>query len=218
LQFSPDRLIQLSREALPLGVSASLATINGYLSRLFAVGYLPLNQVGIFSTINYIMNLGIQVSISISAVIMPKLTRHWDESLHKDFNRILLKSLISNLVLGLVGIFFAVFFGQRFLMVVFGPEFARYSDVLIITMIAGTLMYISQPITNAVTAMREFKIQIWASVSVVAASILCGFYLLPRYGIHGAAYMGLITMAVRLLAWIITFLLVRRRHLGLISA
>lgn len=208
-RWQPKTLGRLFRVATPLGISVGLTTLNIYLSRLFVIHYLPVSQVGIFSGITNLMNLGSQALLTISTTVMPRLAKYRASKDTASFMGLILKFGLISAGFGIFALLAAYFFGKTILTICFRPEFAEHNDIFVLTMIAGLIYYLSLPFGTALTAMRVFRSQIWSSALVTIFALAAGFYLVPTFGLAGAAYLTMVAMSVRFVALGVIFFLNR---------
>jgi O-antigen/teichoic acid export membrane protein len=119
----------------------------------------------------------------------------------------------------LAGIGVAVFFGHMLLTLLYRPEYAEHTDVLVAMMIGGAMSYIAAQMASAITSARCFAPQIPVLACSVAAATLASFFLVKSHGILGAAYAVIITSGVLLVGEIVllTFVL-RKRQRAILAA
>jgi len=98
--------------------------------------------------------------------------------------------------LGIAGIGVAVFFGHLLLTLLYRPEYAEHTDVLIAMMVGGAFTYVAGLMASAVTAARCFARQIPVLATAVGAATLASYLLVPSHGLLGAAFAVIITSTV----------------------
>ena len=204
-RWHPEVMKQLFILALPLGISVGLTTLNMFISRLFAVKYLSASDVGIFSGITNLMNLGSQGLMTISTTIMPRLASYREAKDLESFMSLIKKFGVISIGFGVFALAVSAAFGEKILAACFRHEFAQHNDVFVLTMVAGLLFYISLPFGTGLTALRIFNSQLWSSGMVTVFAIASGFVLVPMYGLRGAAYVTIIAMTVRCIVLAILF-------------
>jgi O-antigen/teichoic acid export membrane protein len=84
---------------------------------------------------------------------------------------------------------------------VFGAGFAAGADALVILQIAGLFGYISIAAATALIAWHDQLAQMWCHAAVAVINIVLNIFLIPRYGIEGAAWATLIAQLVMLLCF-----------------
>jgi O-antigen/teichoic acid export membrane protein len=89
--------------------------------------------------------------------------------------------------LGVAGILVAALFGRPILTLLFRPEYGEQSGILVRLMIAGTLTFMASGLGFVVTAARSLRPQIPVLVVTALAGAGTSAWLIPRYGLSGAA-------------------------------
>jgi O-antigen/teichoic acid export membrane protein len=85
---------------------------------------------------------------------------------------------------------------------IFGAGFAAGADALVILQIAGMFGYIGIAAAAALIAWHDQLAQMWCHAAAAIANIALNIYLIPRYGIEGAAWATLIAQLVMLLCFV----------------
>lgn len=101
--------------------------------------------------------------------------------------------------LGLAAIALAIVAGKPLLTLIYKPEYAEQSRLLVWLMVAAGLGYVGSFLGHIVSAARYFRVQVPLFLGVTASSALACWGLLPRYGLLGAAYALVFAAAVQLL-------------------
>ncbi|WP_026523067.1 flippase [Butyrivibrio sp. VCB2001] len=145
-------------------------------------------EVGLYSTAMKIYNLVTQAILSITWVVLPRLTISFN---NKDYNRInaLLNSVVDfTLCLGLpcfVGLFILA---DDVLMAIAGGEFVEASECLMILSVSMIFMFLINIFGNLVLLPKgEDKTFTIAWIAAMAFNIISNAYFIPRCGIIGAA-------------------------------
>ena len=90
-------------------------------------------------------------------------------------------------VVGGLGLLIAVIYGEQLIAWLFGSEFVR-NDVFIVICAAGWIQFTSSPLGHAITAARYIRVQVPLQLSALVTIMLVCRFLVPTYGILGAAY------------------------------
>jgi O-antigen/teichoic acid export membrane protein len=105
------------------------------------------------------------------------------------------------------------------LTLLYRPEYAEHTDVLVAMMVGGAMSYIAAQMASAITSARCFGPQIPVLASSVAAAALSSYFLIHSRGILGAAYSVIVTSAVLLIGEVLLLTLVlRRRQQSILAA
>jgi O-antigen/teichoic acid export membrane protein len=187
---------ELFRTSITLGVIAMLVSLLPNVPRYFIQGSLGERALGIFTATAFLVSSGSLIVNALGQSAFVRLAKHYGSGDVAGFNSLLLKLLGIAAVLGLGGIGVAVFFGHMLLTLLYRPEYAEHTDVLIAMMVGGAMTYVSGLMASAVTAARCFVRQIPVLGSAVGAAALASWLLVPRYGLLGAAFAVIITSTV----------------------
>jgi len=93
--------------------------------------------------------------------------------------------------------------GREILTILFRPEYAEHTDLLLIMMIAGAIQYPAALMGAAATAARFFKPQIPLLAIVIVTIGLSSYWIIPSYGLLGAGFAIVLTSIVLLIGEII---------------
>src|SRR5699024_5995682 len=185
---------ELLKIGLPLGVSMMLISLTANIPKYMLEFFESAEVLGYFSAITYVLVIGNLVMKSISQNFLPKLS---NEYLKKDvvsFNKYIFKYLTTaSILLGILFITGTYLFGEFFLTIVYGSNFAGYVEILIVASYAMAINFIGWNFDTGLMSIRSIKIQPIISITTVILSTIFGFILIYNYGIKGAAYTMLIT-------------------------
>ena len=166
--------------------------------RYFIERYFGATELGIFATMAYTVTAGIKLVDSLAQSVGPRLAGHHASGNESQFRMVLLKAMGIGLLFGAAGILLALFGGSTILTVFYGKEYAGYPSVLVWLAVAGAVECVSSFQYWTITAARRFVIQIPLYAVVVGVGIAASFWLVPTYGMRGAAIAYAIAATVRL--------------------
>ncbi len=200
-------LLRLSWVALPLGFVMMLISLNANLPRYFIEHYLGQRELGIFAAMAYLQVVGTTVISALGQSASPRLAKEAASGKQLGFRRILLKLVGIAFVLGLFGVLVAVFAGHNVLSLLYSPEFAEHSNLLVRLMVAAALWYITSILGYAATAKRRIHKQSIVLLTTVLVSALSCYWFIPTAGLLGAANSMVITSAVAMMGyfWLLIF-------------
>jgi O-antigen/teichoic acid export membrane protein len=190
-------LIELIWLTLPLGLGMMLITLNINMPRYFIDWYMGERQLGIFAAIAYIMVAGNIVVTALGNSAVPRLAKYYAAGNKSAFRTLLLKLLGISVLLGSTAILVALVAGRQILTLLYQPEYARHTDLLVWIMVAAGIGYMGNFLLDAMIATRYLRIQIplFALVTTVSAS----YWLIPILGLQGAAIALLIAKVIQIL-------------------
>ena len=88
--------------------------------------------------------------------------------------------------LGVAGVVVAAVFGELVLRLVYRPEYAVHSRLLVAFMGAAVAGYVAIALGYVITSARVFNAQAVLFCGVAASCGLASWLLVPRFGLHGA--------------------------------
>jgi O-antigen/teichoic acid export membrane protein len=183
--------------SLPLGFVMMLGSLNANIPRYFIEQYLGERELGIFSAIAYLMVAGNMVVNALGNSAIPRLAKYYMTGNSAAFRTLLLKVEGVATVLGGGAVLVALVAGRELLTLFYKPEYAEHTDLLVWLMVAAALGYISAFLGDGLVAARYLRIQIPLFVLVTATAALGSYWLIPIYGLHGAAIAVLLASIIQ---------------------
>ncbi|MFB2933851.1 lipopolysaccharide biosynthesis protein [Aerosakkonemataceae cyanobacterium BLCC-F154] len=180
--------------ALPLGLVMMLISLNSNIPQYFIEGYLGEGQLGIFAAIAYLMVAGNMVVGALGQSANPRLAKYYAAGDSIAFRTLMLKLVGIGAFLGGIAVLVAFVMGQQILTLIYRPEYAQQADLFIWLMVAAGIGYVASFLGYGMTAARYFRIQIPLFTAVTGTSAIACLWLIPIWGLHGAAT-GLILAA-----------------------
>jgi len=192
----PTKLLLM---ALPMGIVMMLVSLNVNLPRYFIQYFLGEGALGIFAALAYLLTAGITIVAALGQSASPRLAKLYSVQNYKKFRNLINKLVIVGCFLGLFGVVFSVFFGEKFLVVMYGESYARHSDLFLMIMIAAGFSYISAFLGFVITAARKFKVQLPLFLVVTTITCVVSFCFVDLYGLRGAGYSLIVSSVVQLI-------------------
>jgi O-antigen/teichoic acid export membrane protein len=127
------------------------------------------------------------VGDSLGHCIVPRLSRLFAGERYRDFACQLRKLLFIGCVTGACGVVIANVFGARLLLVFYSPEYAAQARVFILLTIAAAIHFVASMLTTAITASRNFGVQVPMYLAVAACTAIGCARWIPTMGLQGAA-------------------------------
>jgi O-antigen/teichoic acid export membrane protein len=186
----PDarRLLRLAVLALPLGIVMLALSLESNLPRYFIADQLGERNLGIFAAIAYFMVASCQIGVAVWQAASPRLARFFAQGERNSFLNLLGRLAVLALGLGVGGYLVAVLWGRQLLVLCYEPLYADHAGLFRWLMLAGAAMQVSSLLGHAVTAVRQFKIQVPLNGGFVLVTAGLCAVLVPAYGLRGAAW------------------------------
>jgi O-antigen/teichoic acid export membrane protein len=186
--------------ALPLGIVAMLVNLNVNIPRYFIQWKLGTRELGIYSALAFLMSAGNLLVNALAQAVFVRLARLYAEGRRRAFIFLLLKLLAIGTVLGVGGIVVAWIAGAKLLAIIYRPEYAAESRLLMWFMVVAWIGYLGQFLGGAMTSARLFVHQIPLFALGVSVITLGSYWLVPRMGLQGAIVATMAGVSIQLLA------------------
>lgn len=181
---------------IPLGFAATLDSLNSNIPRYVLQKIGGEETLGYYAAISYFMVAGGTIVNAMLQALSPKLSIYYREDVNK-FKKMLLRIMVLSGIIGIMGILVAIIGGKQILNIMYGSNYASYNNVLIYIMVASAIWYIASCLSIALTASRFIKVQVPIYLLSCICVLLTSLYLIPHYGLSGAALSVCAGMSVR---------------------
>ncbi len=195
--WEPKTLARLAWLALPLGLVLMLFSLNNNIPRYFIEHYLGNRDLGFFAALAYLLVVGHTVVHALGQSASPRLAHFYQAGDMKKYRGLLLKLMALGALLGVSGVLVAGLGGRQLLSLLYRPEYAEHVDVFLCLMIAGGFYYAFSFLGYGLTAARYFRVQLPLFTLVAATSALACFWLIPSFGLLGAALALIISTVIQ---------------------
>ena len=186
--------------ALPLGIVAMLVNLNVNVPRYFIQWKLGTRELGIYSALAFLMSAGNLLVGALAQAVFVRLARLYAEGRRRAFIFLLLKLLGIGTLLGGGGIIVAWIAGAKLLAIIYRPEYAAESTLLVWFMVVAWIGYLGQFLGYAMTSARLFVHQIPLFALGVLTITAGSYWLVPRMGLQGAIIASIAGIMIQLLA------------------
>jgi O-antigen/teichoic acid export membrane protein len=192
-------LQKLLRLSLPLGVVMLLISLNDNIPRYF-VEALPRGNylLGIFGALAYLMVAGMMLVNALGESSVARLARFYAAGDIAAFRTLILKLTLVGSTLGGAAVLGAWLVGRPLLTLLYRPEYAEYSDVLLLLAVAAAIGCVQAFLSYGLGAARYYRIQVPIFLLVCLSIIGASASWIPIHGLHGAAYALIVGAGVRL--------------------
>lgn len=186
-RFNFSKLRSLVGLSLPLGFVMMLISLNANIPRYFIEHHLGERELGIFSALSYLMVAGGIVVSALGQSASPRLAKYYAAGNSKDFQQLLLKTVLIGALLGGISVLMAAIAGKEILTILYRPEYAQQVYLFVLLMVAAGIGYIASFLGYGMTAAQYFRVQMPLFTLVTGISALVCFWLVPSQGLIGAA-------------------------------
>ena len=196
---SMPRLWKLARVALPMGIVTTVASVNLQIPRYFVHSWMGERNLGIFSALAYTTVAMTLVGDSLGQCVVSRLSNLFAKGHHADFAAHIRLLLLMATVVGLSGVAIAHFCGSRILTLIYSPEYAEHARVFALLTVGAAIHFVASMLTVAITATRNFAVQVPMYVAMAAITALGCARWIPSWGLQGAAFAVIGGAVVRLM-------------------
>jgi O-antigen/teichoic acid export membrane protein len=191
--------LRLAWTAAPLAIAMLLVTLNPNVPRYFIEGMIGPAALGLFAAMAHFVLAGRMIINAFCQAASPRLADLYAAGDRGEFRSLLLRVMGFSLLPGLGGLAVAIVFGRELLGLIYGPRFAEGADIFPWIMLVGAVLYVQTPFDYGLTAMHQFKIQPLIFGLVVLVNASGCLLLVPRYGLLGATFPWLASVACQFL-------------------
>lgn len=179
-------IYRIVKESIPLAIAAAAAMIYARTDMAMIGAMLDIEQVGIYSVSVNILSVMIIAIVPIQVSIYPKMLEWYEESREVYYEKY---QIISSLVtwLFIFAAFFAVLTAPIFFNTLFSEEYSKSLDVFMIHIIGAFFIYNSILRSSHFTITGFTKVLMISQVLAVFINIFLNYFLIPNFGIIGAA-------------------------------
>jgi O-antigen/teichoic acid export membrane protein len=189
--------MKLALLALPLGTISALAAMTDSIPRLMIEAQFGLAELGILASFGYVVVGSSYVTRALAAASGSRVAVALAAKNKHLFVSHTIRLLWLSFLAGVALIIGTYFFGEPFLEIAFGPEFAAFSfDFFLMSFYAMT-EFLMTPLGVVLIAARRFRVQLLIQIASTLSVAVAGFILIPDLGVRGAVYALIIAGIVR---------------------
>lgn len=193
--FSNTRARELLHDSWPLMLSGVAIMIYMRIDQVMLGQMLGNKSVGIYAAALRISEVWYLFPTMISASIFPALVML--KNSNKDIYLKRIQQFLNLLVLFSVAIgIFTTLFANQLVNILYGDRFDSAASVLVVHIWAGVFVFLGVAGNNWYIAENMQKVRMYYITISAIINILLNFYLIPAYGVVGAAIATLISQAL----------------------
>lgn len=196
--------------AFPFVVIAGISIINQRTDRLMLGGMQGMESVGLYSVAVQMAMVVNFTLIGLNQAIAPLVAERHDSNSSQDLQKTLIQAT-TIATLGSLLIVVALVVLGPIVLAVFGPEFSASYLPMIILAVGQLLNVASGPVGILLSMSRQERLVGIGMAASVVCNILLNYFLIPRYGVNGAA----IATAVSVGVWNVLMVIFAKRVLGI---
>lgn len=196
---------------LPLGLAAGFTSARVTFPRYVLEATWGLSEIGIYSAALHITVAANALVGAVAQLYLPKLVSLLKSSGRPALRKPVALATLIWLVGGALVTVAAFYSGPQVLALVYGPDYA-VDDLMGVLAIAWGLSSGAAMVELGIIAQRRFSPQSSLNLVALGATAIASFFIIPDFGMVGAAWVGVISAAVLLLINSAYFTWVTRPH------
>lgn len=185
-RWNAKTLVRLTRLTLPLGFMTMLISFNSNIPRYFIEGHLGSYQLGIFAAIAAFQKAAPTLVQALGRSASPRLAKYYAGNNGRAFRKLALRLIGIGILLGTGGVLVALVAGRQILTLFYRPEYAL-PGLFALLMVAAGIDYVATMVLFVITSARYFSVQLPLQILTTGTVALACFWLIPAYGLPGAA-------------------------------
>ncbi len=182
--------------SFPMLLTYSSFAINNfadiYMIKHFGLGNA---QVGIYRQCFKLAQLASIIMVALNTTVQPKLSQLFHNNNHNELKRIARKSS-KMMVLFSIPLFLLLTFGAKYVLMIYGKEFVVGTWVLIIMTIGQIVNTVCGPVAQLMNVTGHQNALKNIVISAAIINVVMNLFLIPIYGIIGAAVASMASMVI----------------------
>jgi O-antigen/teichoic acid export membrane protein len=199
-RFNWRRLGTLALTSLPLGLVSAIASLGANIPRYSIRHVLSVAELGIFASIAYPVAATTVVANSLGQSALARLSRLFAEGRIGEFQQLVLKLVAFGAGIAFVAVLLVSAVGNWLLSLLYTPEYARQGSLFQLLALTAGLNAIGCFLFYALSATRQFKVQLAISLASLLTTFVCSTLWVPRWRLIGAALAMLSSATVAIAA------------------
>jgi O-antigen/teichoic acid export membrane protein len=186
-EWQPKEMASLAVLSLPLGVVMALISLNANLPRYFLERYCGTSELGIFTSLAYLVTAATLVISALGQSASARLAVMFTERRFGAFKRLIGRLVFTGTALFVAGVPVALIAGRWVLTVLYRREYGDHVNVLVTLLVTSAIAAVGSFLGYGLTAARCLRVQLPITAVASATIVILSLFLIPRHGLQGAA-------------------------------
>ncbi len=196
VRFKRSAMTKMLRACLPIALSAMLGTLFLNID-IVMLGFMRSEgETGIYTGMSRLYLIVCGLGWLVTSAFRPALAAAFSKS--EEMSAQYAANMTAVVLFGFPIIAGVIFFAGDVIALIFGSHFVAGGETLIILHLAAILGYTGIAASAALLAWHDQMAHMWCHAVTAVVNIVLNIFLIPRYGMEGAAWATLISQAVML--------------------
>ena len=196
------KIAQLLWQTLPLGLVVMIGSLNTNVPRYFLEYNVGVHNLGIYVAMANLLIASSTIITALGQSASPRMAIYYASDNRVAFYKLLYRLIGFGLLVGVVSVILVACAGKQILTILYKPEYACQNSVFVWLSIAAGLRYAYVFLGTALSAMRQFQVQLPIHMVSLGILFLLCIVLVPSSGLKGAAWAMLGSVIVEGIAYI----------------
>jgi len=192
-------LKRLARLSMPLGIVMTMLSLNVNIPRFILQHYGGAEEVGIFSSLAYLLVSVNLVANAMGQSAMTRLAGLFSAKQFPAFSQLLLRLSGLGALILFAGVPISFGCGRTLLTLLYRPAYGEHTRTLAILVACAALGGVNYFVTCGLTAARSYRTQVPVILFSTITVAFSGSFLVPRFQMDGAALSLLLSSIVLLI-------------------
>ena len=168
--------------------TAIIGTMNGHLDPLLVAQFTTASNVGLYRAARQIADMTRRPFRLLAGAVQPEFSRRWFAGDGAAVRRTATRFTIVSLALAAIAFGMLAVFCEPIVRLVLGDEFSEVAPIVVILILGSFLGSVSAPLSVLAVATGRAWGSLAPVVAGLAAAVLAYVWLVPRFGVEGAAW------------------------------
>lgn len=193
---------ELLLHSLPLAVSQFLISLTAYAPRLILQHFGGEQLAGQAGVVEYFLSLGILGVAALGQASSSPMAKAYHCGDRRGLSKIVTVLVASATLLGSGLALAAYFFGEKVIMLLYGPSFAQAGTAAFTIIAGGVFGYVASILGYAVSATGHYNRMVGWSMAVLTVTVAGGYIAIAHYSLAGLGYVLAASGIVNILGYV----------------
>ncbi len=201
ISFDRDRMSEMLRACLPMALSAMLGTLFLNIG-IVMLGFMRSEvETGIYTGMSRLYLIVFGLGWLVTAAFRPALAAAFSNA--EDMSAQYSANVTAVVLFGFPIIAGVIFFPGEVITLIFGTHFVAGVETLVILQAAAIIGFAGIAASAAMLAWYDQVAHMWCHAAAVVVNIALNMFLIPRFGMEGAAWATLISQVAMLACYVL---------------